>query len=278
MELAADEWGTLVDEAIACVEAAGARALEIVRSGALDVEAKADRSLVTAADKAAEALARAELARRFGDDPFVGEESVATQPAGFARRALEAPRCWVLDPIDGTYNVTAGSPRWCVALALLAHGAPVLGVIYQPVSGRLVFNRGDVLLERVDGEERPLPEATPNAELLSYEGMERRFRLAAAYRKRSTGSMVLNMLDTVAGPAVGTFTSARIWDVAAPLALAARRGMPFVSYRERAPLEAFSLANVMSEEDPLRAWRLRDHHLLARPHDVTPLLEALARR
>jgi myo-inositol-1(or 4)-monophosphatase len=39
---------------------------------------------------------------------------------------------WIADPIDGTASFIGGSSDWCIALALLEDGAPVIGIIHAP--------------------------------------------------------------------------------------------------------------------------------------------------
>jgi myo-inositol-1(or 4)-monophosphatase len=112
-----------------------AAALEIAaRAGILLVERLDDtgavaykgvRDIVTEVDLASEALIRSALAERFPDDAFYGEES--------GRDAATAHRTWVCDPIDGTVNYANGIPFFCVSLALVVDGHPVVGVIYDPM-------------------------------------------------------------------------------------------------------------------------------------------------
>jgi len=112
-----------------------ASAVEIAaRAGVLLVERLDDagavafkgvRDIVTAVDHASEALIRAALAERFPDDAFYGEES--------GRDAASAHRTWVCDPIDGTVNYANGIPFFCVSLALVVDGRPVVGVVHDPV-------------------------------------------------------------------------------------------------------------------------------------------------
>ena len=78
-------------------------------------------------DHAAEALVRAGLAERFPDDAFYGEES--------GRDATVAARVWVCDPVDGTINFANGLPFFCVSLALVADGRPVVGAVHDPLRG-----------------------------------------------------------------------------------------------------------------------------------------------
>ena len=93
----------------------------------LEVESKADASPVTVADRAAESAMRELIAARRPQDGIVGEEYGSERP--------DAEYVWVLDPIDGTKAFISGLPTFGTLIALLHRGAPVLGVIDQPVSG-----------------------------------------------------------------------------------------------------------------------------------------------
>jgi len=91
------------------------------------MEAKADLSPVTEADRAAEAAMRAILMAARPEDGVIGEEYGNDRPG--------AERVWVLDPIDGTRSFVAGRPIFGTLVALLDRGAPALGLIDQPISG-----------------------------------------------------------------------------------------------------------------------------------------------
>jgi myo-inositol-1(or 4)-monophosphatase len=79
---------------------------------------------VTDADKAAEEVMRALIAREFPDHGICGEE--------FGESAGESAYQWVLDPIDGTRAFIAGLPTWGVLIALNHEGRPIVGVMDQP--------------------------------------------------------------------------------------------------------------------------------------------------
>lgn len=83
------------------------------------------RDIVTEVDDAAEHLVRVEIAARFPTDAFFGEES--------GRPAVGARRTWICDPLDGTVNYANGIPFFCVSLALVVDGRPVVGVVRDPV-------------------------------------------------------------------------------------------------------------------------------------------------
>jgi myo-inositol-1(or 4)-monophosphatase len=42
---------------------------------------------------------------------------------------------WVVDPLDGTVNYANGIPFFCVSVALVADGRPVMGVVHDPARG-----------------------------------------------------------------------------------------------------------------------------------------------
>jgi myo-inositol-1(or 4)-monophosphatase len=50
-------------------------------------------------------------------------------------RALAAGRTWVVDPLDGTVNYANGIPYFCVSIALVEDGRPVLGAVCDPMRG-----------------------------------------------------------------------------------------------------------------------------------------------
>jgi myo-inositol-1(or 4)-monophosphatase len=119
-------WAAELAAAIAIAERAGLLLVERL-DDARTVAFKGVRDIVTEVDHASEALIRAELAERFPADAFYGEES--------GRDARAAHRTWVCDPIDGTINYANGIPFFCVALALVEDGRPVVGVVHEPVRG-----------------------------------------------------------------------------------------------------------------------------------------------
>ena len=92
-----------------------------------EIEAKADASPVTVADRAAESAMRALIEAERPQDGIVGEE--------YGNIREGARHVWVLDPIDGTRSFITGRPLFGTLVALLEDGVPVLGVIDQPISG-----------------------------------------------------------------------------------------------------------------------------------------------
>ena len=106
---------------------AGALILNYFHQG-LKIEYKGDADLVTAADRASEALIRERLAKQFPSHDVMGEEQ------GLNDRGSEYR--WYVDPLDGTTNFAHGYPVFCVSMALehrLEAGEKrVAGVVYDP--------------------------------------------------------------------------------------------------------------------------------------------------
>ncbi len=98
----------------------------------LPQERKADGSIVTAADRAVEAVIREVLTAARPDDAILGEESGETEGAGGT-----ADRRWIVDPIDGTRLFVAGDDRWLVLIGLEEAGEMVAGVAMHPAQGSI---------------------------------------------------------------------------------------------------------------------------------------------
>lgn len=100
---------------------------------------------VTEADQGAERAIRAIIERDRPDDAILGEE--------YGERPGTSGWRWVLDPVDGTRAFITGRHEWGSLIALEKDGAPVLGILDQPVLGeRFIGVNGRSTL--VTGESR----------------------------------------------------------------------------------------------------------------------------
>lgn len=52
-------------------------------------------------------------------------------------KRLDAPRTFVVDPIDGTRAFIAGNPTWCVSIAVVEEGRSLAGVLDCPARGEI---------------------------------------------------------------------------------------------------------------------------------------------
>ena len=103
-----------------------------IYAGEFDVEYKGKNDPVTRADREANTLICAELARSYPGVPIVAEESESATYAGFSR----APAAWFVDPLDGTREFVARNGEFAVMIGLAEAGRAVLGVLFLPAIGR----------------------------------------------------------------------------------------------------------------------------------------------
>jgi len=207
----------LIAAAEAAADVAAAAILPFYRQG-IGADLKHDASPVTIADRTAELAMRAVLSQRFPGHGILGEEFGLDRPDARLR--------WVLDPIDGTRAFITGRPSFGILVALLDGGAPVLGVIDQPITGeRWVGVAGQPTQFRgAHGRPGCRPCAVLNEAELSCTAPEiftpaqttAWRRLAAATRRTSWGGdcyayglLALGAIDVIAEPGL------KIWDWAA---------------------------------------------------------------
>lgn len=99
---------------------------------------------VTEADQQANALIVSALRTAFPNDAVIGEESED------APDATQFERVWWVDPLDGTRDFVQRTGDFAVQIGLAIGGEARLGVLFQPVSGKLwtgVVGRDCVLEE-----------------------------------------------------------------------------------------------------------------------------------
>jgi 3'(2'), 5'-bisphosphate nucleotidase len=121
----------LLDALAEAAREAGEAILEVVRRG-FEVEAKGDSSPVTEADRAAELIILAALARAAPGVPVIAEEEVAA-----GRIPAHDDLYFLVDPLDGTKEFVRGGADYTVNIGLIENGAPRLGVVLAPATKRL---------------------------------------------------------------------------------------------------------------------------------------------
>ncbi|WP_207476767.1 inositol monophosphatase family protein [Arenibaculum pallidiluteum] len=97
----------------------------------LQVSRKGPADFVSAADRKAEDILRAELQRARPDFGFLMEESGETQGRDGHR--------WIVDPLDGTTNFLHGLPHWSISIAAEKDGEVLAGVVYDPIRDELFW-------------------------------------------------------------------------------------------------------------------------------------------
>ncbi len=113
------------------VRAAGEEILAVYRGSDFAVRSKADDSPLTEADLRAHRVIADGLKALHPVLPILSEEST---PPPFAERQGWT-RYWLVDPLDGTKEFIERNGEFTVNIALIEHGAPVLGLVGVPAQG-----------------------------------------------------------------------------------------------------------------------------------------------
>ena len=91
----------------------------------LDIEDKGSAfDIVTEADKASERVILDYLNHHFSHHSILSEESGADH--------RDATYQWVIDPLDGTVNYSAGIATYCISIGLKEDGETRMGYVYAP--------------------------------------------------------------------------------------------------------------------------------------------------
>ena len=227
-----------VNVAVRAARAAGQIILRYMnRLDSLEVIEKQRHDYVSEVDKMAEAEIIRELKRAYPRDAILAEES---GQIGKSRNV------WAIDPLDGTHNYLRGFPHFCVSIALLEGGEPVIGVVYDPLRDELfTASKGDGAYlndRRIRVGKREnlggalLTTGFPYRQrrhLDAQLGMTRAL-LAEAEDIRRTGSAALDLAYVAAGRLDGYFEiGLYTWDMAAGCLLVREAGGRYCDFTGR---------------------------------------------
>jgi len=99
----------------------------------IEIHNKKDNSPLTLADLASNDIINSYLSKT--NYPTISEEN---KQLDFTTRK-EWETCWMVDPLDGTKEFIKRNGEFTVNIALINQGAPLLGVIYVPVTRELYY-------------------------------------------------------------------------------------------------------------------------------------------
>ncbi|MGB4960070.1 MAG: 3'(2'),5'-bisphosphate nucleotidase CysQ [Saprospiraceae bacterium] len=114
---------------------AGKTIMDIYRSDDFGTTIKKDDTPVTAADLSSNEYITKCLKQYYPEIPIISEE-VAIPP--YSLRA-KYEYVWLLDPLDGTKEFVDKTDEFCINLALIHHGVPIMGFIYLPAFQALYY-------------------------------------------------------------------------------------------------------------------------------------------
>lgn len=218
---------------------AGRVTLDYFQRDDLSVERKADRSPVTAADRAAELRLRERIRALFPHDAVLGEE--------FGELPGDSGFRWVLDPIDGTKSFIGGVPLYTTLIGVEHAGRSVIGVIYAPGLDEMVYAcRGGGAFFLARGSATPAPArvsqrarlsdgifVTSQVDTFDSRDAGEAFRRlqAAAYVTRTWGDAYGYMLVATGRAEVMVDPRMNLWDCAALQPILEEAGGTFTDWQ-----------------------------------------------
>lgn len=248
----------LLEIAKAAALDAGAEIMKIYTDPAQDfgIEKKADNSPLTLADKAAHLCIMRHLQET--GIPVLSEEGLHLP----YEQRKDWSRLWVVDPLDGTKEFIKKNGEFTVNIALVEDGAPVLGVIYIPVTDILYYGIvGEGAWKKIGKKniQLPLPakhegfvvvasrsHMTPETETY----VEDVRRMHSHVELISSGSSIkICLVAEGAADAYPRFAPTMEWDTAAGDAIARAAGKHVVNVQTGHPL-------VYNKEDLHNPWFL----------------------
>lgn len=196
------------------------------------VDYKSAKDVVTEADHLSEALIIDAIRAAHPDDGIIAEESGDHVSGAGDAPTAGVGRAWVIDPLDGTINYANGIPFFCVSIALVEAGRPIVAVIHDPMRGE-TFAASDDGPATLDGlpieasTKDKLSDFVVSISLSGSQLISRARSVRSAIRvSRSMGSAAL-ALAYVANGRFDAFVQQgglSLWDIAAAGLIAERGG------------------------------------------------------
>lgn len=189
---------------------AGTLLLSFFELNGIESTQKADHTVVTKADLAADELIRSAIQAAYPEDQILTEES------GIAQSYPDRPM-WVIDPLDGTSNFSLGLHTWGVSIARLVDGTPDTAALYFPLFDELytaqrsqgAFLNGQPL--KID----PQNARRSTAFFACCSRTFRRYQVGVRYKTRILGAAAYDFCCVARGAAIAGFQATpKIWDIA----------------------------------------------------------------
>lgn len=99
---------------------------DVTRMGRKPIRFKSDGSLLSSLDSALDELWRTSIRTEYPSDGLLSEESSSLR---------STRRVWIIDPLDGTTNWSAGLPIYAISVGLAINGEIEFAGIYLPALG-----------------------------------------------------------------------------------------------------------------------------------------------
>lgn len=241
-----------VDDLLQFMKDTGYEAGEIIlkfqkKRQLLKITNKGGEGIASEADEASEKFIMEAIKEKFPKHEILSEEDYFQDKSKDLECLDLAEYLWVIDPLDGTNNFVNGIPIYAVSIALIQRGVPLVGLVYNPLSGECFFaahGHGAFLIDfRINPlKEYELLNNINNKEMSEcifspapvYEISNKFERQLSTFRKNITGARAVRRLGSAALElcyvANGNFDAyweknLKPWDIAAALLICREAGV-----------------------------------------------------
>ena len=197
----------------------------------LHASQKADHTVVTEADLAADQLITNTIHKHFPQDEIISEESTHYL-------ANKQSPTWIIDPLDGTTNFSLGLSIWGVSIARLLDGYPEIGVLYFPLIKELYTARrgSGAFLNQIPITTRSPDPSQPMSFFTCCSRSFRYYNISIPYKHRIMGSCAYSLSMVARGSALLGFDAVpKIWDLAAGWLLIEEAGGKIAAFEGSSP-------------------------------------------
>lgn len=259
-----------VKRLLAILEQAGGVAMDL--SGRSSPELKADRSVVTRADREISALTAAALKDYLGSgEHILIDEEDPEHGRYLDEAALDAqPFIWSVDPIDGTLPYANGLPGFGISLGLLKDRRPWIGGVLFPALDELFYCDGEnawFVRHPFSGRAKRALIAPVEAEVNEYsifccsDGFFDSFR----WRPEDchmiiSACAVVDLCWPAIGRGCGCLFRANLWDFAGAWPVWRKAGLELRKYSTGEEIGRIDLADYRADR---RSWKLREFYILS---------------
>ena len=209
----------MLETAVVAARLAGQRAMEELRY--IHKSLKNNNEMLTQADPICQKIIIDRIRETYPDHGFLAEEGKDGKLLSIPPRSDESI-WWVIDPIDGTNNFANGLLCFCVSIAAMQDGKPILGVIFDPTTDSMFTGALDMDAQ-LNGSRITVSEdnINPYASFAIDSHTDPKIdpgtrTMMAQTRFRALGSTALHMAYVAKGAMIGmACASPRLWDIAA---------------------------------------------------------------
>lgn len=196
--------------------------------------AGASANITTQADRDSQDIILGRLHSAFPKDGLIGEENTAF----YQTLPKTGNRLWIVDPIDGTRGFAKKNGEFCIMVALVDNGEPIIGVVHDPANGRTTFaskncgcfslDHGMSAIKCKVSVRKPLSLAivtkTHSREKGKTEGLSSKLGISSIQETYSAGLKLAKIARGEADIYVNDYSSYNDWDICAGQILVTEAG------------------------------------------------------